>query len=241
MTKNAKYISFLAAGFALGAFTVFTLFYLKTFGDQENLFISHPTYIFGIDVSAYQEKINWNKVSQSHHPIKYVFTRATMGKDGIDDQFNHNWNSLGQLEYLRGAYHYYRPNENSTEQFQNFSKIVTLSTGDFPPVLDVEKESQFGKDNLVEGVQNWLQLAEKHYGIKPIVYTGLDFYLQNLKGKIDAYPLWIAAYSGKSRVKKVNWTFHQFTENVRVKGIKGSVDGNDFNGSIEALKALRIP
>jgi lysozyme len=35
-----------------------------------------------------------------------------------------------------GAYHYYRPNENSLEQAALFIKTVSLKKGDFTPVLD---------------------------------------------------------------------------------------------------------
>ncbi len=48
---------------------------------------------------------------------------------------------------MRGAYHYYRPNENSIEQANLFIKTVKLQKGDLPPVLDIEKlpeESTFG-------------------------------------------------------------------------------------------------
>lgn len=240
--KIFPYFAFFTLGFILGALSILGLFLYKSSGFKENLFISSSSYIFGIDVSAYQGNINWSEVRSSHHPIEFVFIRASMGKDGIDDEFNVNWEACKQQEFLRGAYHYYRPNENSSDQFNNFKNHVTLVSGDLPPVLDIEKESQFGNDNLVKGVQNWLDLAEAHYNMKPILYTGLDFYNQNLKGKISTdYPLWIAAYSGKKRVKHLNWTFHQFTENVKVKGIKNTVDGNDFRGSITELQALKKP
>ena len=36
-------------------------------------------YVFGIDVSKYQGKIDWSQVG-THHPIEFVFIRATMGK-----------------------------------------------------------------------------------------------------------------------------------------------------------------
>ena len=83
-------------------------------------------------------------------------------------------------------------------------------------------------------------MAEAKYGVKPLVYTGLTFYKYNLKGYVNDYPLWIAAYSGKHRLTKVIWTFHQFTEKVVVKGIKNTVDGNDFNGTIEDLNNMLL-
>ncbi len=196
---------------------------------------------FGIDVSHYQQTIRWDQVKKSHHPIEFVFIRATMGVDGRDSEYVRNWDGARRSGYLRGAYHYYRPNENSTAQFENFKQVVHLKSGDLPPVLDVEAMSRHGRANLRKGVRNWIALCEAHYGVKPIIYSGRTFYLQNLAGAVNGCPLWIAAYSGKHRVNDIDWTFHQFTERVRVRGIRGNVDGNDFNGTIEALRALALP
>lgn len=209
----------------------------KTF---ENLYISDSPYLFGIDISHYQGKIHWNKLKETEHPIKYIFIRATMGKTGRDYRFKENWIEANKKGFIRGAYHYYRPNEDSDLQFKNFQSIVRLNKGDFIPILDVEKPSRYGKDYLRKGVLNWLKLAEKAYGVKPMVYTGLDFYDKNLKGYIDQYPIWIAAYSGENRLIDVNWNFHQFTEKVIVKGISSKVDGNNFNGDLDDLEKYLI-
>jgi len=206
----------------------------------ENTAISNTGYTFGIDVSHYQGKINWGKVKTSSHPIEYVFIRATMGKNRKDHQFLQNWKSAKKHNYVRGAYHYYRPSENSTKQFNNFKSVVKLETGDFIPILDIEKESVFGRKNLRKGILNWLKLAEETYGVKPMIYTGLSFYNHVLKGYVDNYPIWIAAYSGKHRVKNTDWMFHQFTEKVIIKGINEYVDGNDFNGTLEDLKKITL-
>jgi lysozyme len=195
---------------------------------------------FGIDISHYQGVIDWEEMSGSKHDINYIFVRATMGKDGKDLKFYSNWQSSKEHNYLRGAYHYYRPNENSTKQFHNFSNLVKLEHGDFAPVLDIEEMSVYGKENLIAGIRNWLKLAEEHYGITPIVYTGADFYQQHLKDRIDEYPLWIAAYSNSSKLQGIDWKFHQFSDKIRVKGIRAYVDGNSFNGELTELFSLCI-
>lgn len=202
----------------------------------ENISLSSSEYIFGIDVSHYQGKINWNEVRTSHHPIEFVFIRSTMGKNGQDTHFKRNWKESKEKGFITGAYHYYRPNENSTQQFENYKNSVELSKGDFIPILDIEKESKYGRENLREGVLNWLKLAEEEYGVKPMIYTGLNFFQNVLEGYVNDYPIWVAAYSGKERINKIDWSFHQFTENIRVKGINTSVDGNDFKGSFDELK-----
>jgi GH25 family lysozyme M1 (1,4-beta-N-acetylmuramidase) len=94
-----------------------------------------------------------------------------------------NWRETKSRGYLRGAYHYYRPNEKSTLQFEKFSSEVKLEEGDLPPVLDVEEIGRYGSENLRNGVLNWLALAEQHYGVKPIIYTGSFNCLQRPRPK----------------------------------------------------------
>lgn len=200
--------------------------------------LSHSEYIFGLDVSHYQGRINWKRVSTSKHPIKYVFIRSTMGINGKDKQFLYNWRKAKDFGYIRGAYHYYRPNENPESQFLNYKKMVRLNKGDFIPILDVEQMGRKGRKRLRQDISIWLKMAEKEYGVKPMVYTGLHFYKRNLKGHINDYPLWVASYNRKFRIRRLNWTFHQFTDRVRVEGIKVLTDGNDFNGSMEQLLGM---
>ncbi len=209
------------------------------FSETKNpLISSHYNHTFGIDVSHYQGKINWDKVKTSHHPIQFVCIRSTMGIDGKDKQFRRNWKKAKSTNLVCGAYHYYRPNENSSQQFENYKKHVHLKKGDLPPILDIERLGSLGKANIRKGVLNWLKLAEEHYGVKPIVYTGRHFYHHHLKGHIDDYPLWISSFSEKKALNGIDWSFHQFTARVRVTGIKSRVDGNDFNGSIMELQEM---
>lgn len=206
--------------------------------NRENTSITNSDFVFGLDISHYQGVINWEKFKKTAHPIKYVFVRSTMGEDGIDVHFDDNWKNVKKIGHIRGAYHYYRPNENSTKQFNNFAAIVSLDSGDFPPILDIEVIVKYGIKNLRAGILNWLKLAEAHYGVKPIVYTGRTFYNDYLKGSINGYPLWIASYSSKHKLSSIDWKFHQFSDRIRVKGINHHVDGNDFNGNIEDLISM---
>ncbi|WP_282036328.1 glycoside hydrolase family 25 protein [Saccharicrinis aurantiacus] len=208
---------------------------------KENTYLSKSEHLFGIDISHYQGKIEWDILRTSKHPVEFIFIRASMGSDGKDKTFKNNWKKASEREYIVGAYHYYRPNENSNLQFNNFKSQVKLGSGNLPPVLDIEEASKYGSENLRKGVLNWLHLAEKHYGVKPIIYTGRAFYKQHLSGHIEHYTLWIAAYSGSHRMHSINWKLHQFTDEIIIKGSNEFVDGNFFNGDINDLQKLCIP
>ena len=203
--------------------------------NQENLHLSKSDYAFGIDLSHYNGILDWDDINNSKHPIKYIIFRASMGKDGTDKHFKKNWENAKKHHFIRGAYHYYRPSESSSLQFENFASKVELSHGDVFPVLDIEEQSPYGAANLRVGLLNWLKLAEEKYGVKPIIYTGLSYYNDFLKGYVDDYPLWIASYSNYRKLKVIDWKFHQFTEKMVINGIETNVDGNYFNGSLEDL------
>ena len=200
--------------------------------------------VYGIDVSQYQDKIDWKALKTEEKP-DFVFIRACAGKNHKDTKFDYNWKQAEKQNLLRGAYHYYRPNENSTEQANFFIKTVKLEKGDLPPILDIEKYSRIQNlPKLKDGLLNWLQIVEEHYGVTPILYTYHNFYLNTFvhDKRFDKYPLWIAWYNTKKNPNKINkdWVFWQFTDRARVKGIKGDVDMNVFNGNLQDLDGLRL-
>ena len=115
----------------------------KSKHDARNILLkqAHNDKSFGIDVSQYQGTIKWDSVRliNQEFAVDFVFVRATMGERAKDSQFAKNWEGVRSIHKLRGAYHYFRPNENSIKQANNFIKTVKLRPGDLPPVLDIEE------------------------------------------------------------------------------------------------------
>ncbi|NGM61633.1 glycoside hydrolase family 25 protein [Sphingobacterium sp. SGG-5] len=204
----------------------------------------HSERIFGIDISEYQGNIIWDSVSLIHEqfPVDFVFIRASMGTRGKDKKFASNWKGVQRISRLRGAYHYFRPNENSIKQAENFIKVVKLKPGDLPPVLDIEERPRSqSMDSLKVGLKRWLRRVEQHYKVKPIVYSGDSYFTDFLENEFSDYTLWIANYNFWIEKPKAHWNFWQFSEKGRVKGIKGFVDLNMFNDDIESLERLCMP
>ena len=195
----------------------------------------------GIDVSEYQGDIEWGAVEtlDNDYRISFVFIRATVGDDRLDKRFKENWLKAKENQLIRGAYHYYRPNENSLEQAELFIKTVTLQKGDLPPVLDIEKlpENQ-SIERLKIGLRRWLIAVEEHYKVKPIIYTGESYYDDFLKEEFSDYLFWIANYNFYREKLEEDWLFWQFTEKATVSGINGNVDVNIFNGDLQQLQFI---
>jgi len=204
-----------------------------------------PEYsVFGIDISHYQDKIDWESIFQEQH-IDFVIIRATAGIDNFDKKFENNWEAVKNANIIRGAYHYYRPDENSKEQAEFFIRNVELSEGDLPPILDIEKYSRIQSLNsLKNGLLNWLQIVEDYYEITPIIYTYNKFYINSISDdpRFEKYPIWLAWYNLDKRPDSIlkDWIFWQFSEKGKIKGIEGDVDMNVFNGKIQELDGLRL-
>lgn len=209
----------------------------------EYLFRTQPDPILGIDISHYQGKIIWDNLELQikDQPVKFFIFRATMGYDQ-DKLFNEYWKTLDTMNVVRGAYHYYRPNENSTKQAENFIKNVRLKKGDLRPILDIERYSTIqSQERLRTGILNWLILVEAHYGVKPIIYTGDTFNRHVLKGNgFEDYPLWVANYNPVKEPVSEDWMIWQFSEKGRIKGIKENVDLNILRGGVKTLETLQV-
>lgn len=204
---------------------------------------AHIEKSFGVDLSEYQDKVDWEKCKEidGGYPIEFVLIRATVGNERADKKFHKYFQKAKEKGFIVGAYHYYRPNENSIEQAENFIKHVTLVEGDFPPVLDIEKLPRTQSiARLKVGLQRWLDKIEKHYGVKPIIYSSESYYEDFLKEDFETYPFWIANYTAFYKDIEDEWSIWQFTENGKVDGIHGKVDVNIYNGSSVALKELLI-
>jgi lysozyme len=95
---------------------------------------------------------------------------------------------------------------------------------------------------LRRDVKIWLDTVEKEYQVKPIIYTGYKFKIDYLNTpEFDAYPYWIAHYYVDKLEYKGKWAFWQHTDCGRISGIKGFVDCNIFNGTVEELIQLTLP
>jgi len=204
---------------------------------------NHEGKIFGIDVSQYQGTIDWENLEaiEEQFEIKFVVVRATAGSKKVDRNFKKNWKNLSSTVYIQGAYHYYRPDENSTDQANNFIKNVNLRKGHLPPILDIEKMPKGqSMDKLKKGLQNWLTIVEKQFGVKPIIYTGEKYFEDFLQEDFPNYKFWIANYNPWKEKIEDEYLMWQFTEKAKLHGVNELVDVNVFNGNVDDLKNVCI-
>jgi len=200
--------------------------------------------VHGIDVSRYQNLIDWASVkamSVDEVHISFAFIKATEGNINEDKYFSRNWKKARSANMTRGAYHFFIATKSGKTQAENFISSVDLEPGDLPPVLDIEQTNGVPIAKLRQRAREWLVTIENFYGVKPIIYTNVDFYKQYLEEEFDDYPLWVAHYisNDKPRIYR-DWHFWQYSETGRVNGIVSKVDFNVFNGDSTEFRRMLV-
>ena len=183
----------------------------------------------GIDVSHYQGRIDWEEVA-TDKTISFVYIKATEGANLVDEFYLRNLYGAKRVGIPAGAYHFFSPSVSALVQLENFRSVVDPRQQDLIPVVDVEKR---GKASLVQfqrSLKTFLDGVEHMFGVKPIIYTGVNFYAKYLEGKFTGYKFMVARYADEfpglsEDVPIVLW---QFTQTGYADGIGGHVDKSVF-------------
>ena len=173
----------------------------------------------------------------------FSFAKATEGASHVDPRFHENWEEMKRTGILRGAYHFFHPDQDAGEQAKHFLSVVGLEAGDLPPVLDVELAEGLEPSAVREAVRAWLRHVESSLGVRPIVYSNLSFLDDELTPIVGRFPLWVAEYTdtppGDVAPGKP-WTFWQHSQDGSVDGIDGAVDLSVFAGTLDQLERLLV-
>jgi len=240
MTQQSKRLK-IGRLIILGVLVVSVFFVFKYFSTLRPSFL-FPRWkdyaVHGVDVSKYQGNVDWYQLKS--HEVKFAFIKATEGKELVDRSFHVNWLGAKEAGIARGAYHFYRPSLDWKIQARNFMAQVHLEKGDLPPVLDIELVHHCDQLNLLTDIRKWLEVIEKHYGIRPIVYTYENYYNRFLLNEFRHYNLWIAkySYSAPGLEDNARWEFWQFSESGDLRGIDYKVDLNCFYGTESQFKKI---
>lgn len=236
ITSIAKhYLQLVPVGIAL----VLLLFFFLSCEQTETVRMEEYE-VHGIDVSHYQQRIDWSLVAEQD--IDFVYIKATEGLEYVDSMFLENWASCGQVEIKRGAYHFFRPSLPVAKQAQNFIQQISLQNGDLIPAIDIEVLDGLHPKDMLVNLKQFIYLIEIEYNVKPLLYTYAKFYNKYLAGHFNDYPKWIARYHRK-KPKLANgspWHFWQYGDRGLIEGIEGKVDFNVFYSSAAHLDSFCI-
>ncbi|MBO7610395.1 MAG: hypothetical protein J6S96_09370 [Muribaculaceae bacterium] len=199
----------------------------------------------GIDVSWYQKKINWDVTAQDKR-ITFAFIKATEGGRIQDANYRYNIENARRKGIKVGSYHFLRPETPAKQQFENFVARVKKNEQDLIPVIDIEDVPEMGvlwkPQQAKDFLKEMLDLVEKHFGCKPMIYTSNKFFTDYLGRAFANYPLFIARYGNvePEPLNGTSWTLWQFTKSGRVDGIDHVVDLSRFNKG-RSLASIAFP
>ena len=164
-------------------------------------------YRLGCDVSFWQGCMNWAHARQAG--IEFTFIKATDGTTGKDPQFGINWLGAKDVGIDRGAYHFFRNNQDPRLQAENFVNQLGGVWGELPMVVDVEDKGTIAftaarimaaigaaRPTVEQNVRTFTDRVSVLTNGEPVmVYTSPAYITTYFKNPSwSQYPLWLANY-----------------------------------------------
>lgn len=196
----------------------------------------------GIDVSKWQGRIDWDRVSQDD--IRFAMIRIGYGSsDGTatrDSFFERNIRRALDANIPVGVYFY--TYARSRQAVKREAEWVIrelrryLGRISYPIVIDIEDSSleDLGKRVNTDHVKEFCD-ALKDAGYYAMYYTYLSFLEEFLEyDRLREYDLWLADYSSDSP-HRYDYGIWQYSDDGRLHGIRGHVDMNESRKNYSAI------
>jgi GH25 family lysozyme M1 (1,4-beta-N-acetylmuramidase) len=209
-----------------------------------------PGSLPGMDVSHWQDAIDWTQVAASGR--RFVFAKATEGRNFVDPMYSTYRAGATASGLAFGAYHFARPDASAGDavlEADHFVDVAQLGSGDLLPVLDIEKDGGLDPADLTAWALAWLGEVRARLGVRPMVYTSPNGWANRFADTTttaDAgYPLWIAHWGVATPTLPANgwsgrgWVVWQHTDCGKVPGIHGCVDLDWSNGPDLGVATIR--
>ena len=191
--------------------------------------------IKGIDVSAWQGKIDWKTVAD--YGMGFAILRITEAGNVVDSQFENNLAGCNKYNIPVGVYKYSYAMTIAEIQ-REARKVVSTLNGrriQFPVFLDLEYNNQrsLGSESIHKMADAFLEIVEAA-GYKFAIYCNVDWYENVICSHLKKYDFWIARYPSnddgwlQERLRPdfgVGW---QYSSKAKIPGISGTVDRNVF-------------
>jgi lysozyme len=179
---------------------------------------------YGIDVSAHQEVIDWERVSLDG--ITFAYIKATEGGDYTDARFDENWRGAKEAGLDRGAYHYFTLCTPGADQARHFLDVAPPESDALAPAVDLELAGNCSARPspavVNEQLDDFVRLIERAWGREVVLYVGDDFELvYPVRHELDR-PLWHHRFLLRPELHE--WLIWQLHGYARVDGIAGGVD-----------------
>jgi GH25 family lysozyme M1 (1,4-beta-N-acetylmuramidase) len=207
--------------------------------------------VTGIDVSAYQQSVNWTPVVQAG--TKFAYVKATEGMSYVDAYFTGNYTGAKRAGLYAGAYHYALPDRGTGTAQADFFMDHSRWMADgytLPPVLDIEwpwrgsgsPSPCYGLSpaQLVAWLHDFVNEVQRRTGRPAMIYTNTNWWNPCTGGNagFTGNPLFISGYTASPPPLPAGWsrfTMWQYADSGPLPG-----DQDVFNGDLTALAQLAV-
>lgn len=198
----------------------------------------------GIDVSAWQNEIDFKKVKNDG--IKIVYIKSSEGNTYRDYYFERNYAKAKESGLCIGVYHYVkaRNNQEAIEEAKFFASVINGKQIDCKLAMDFEDFGNLSRTEINSIALTFLETVKKITNKEVVVYSNTYTAKNVFYGTITTYPLWIAQYGVCKPSANGNWKTwvgFQYTSTGSVNGINGNVDRDKFTKDIFMSEKENIP
>lgn len=193
------------------------------------------TNIRGIDVSNWQENIDFATVKSSG--ISVVYMKASESNFYRDKYLDQNYANAKANGLSVGFYHFFRFDVDAIEQAHFFVNCISGKASDCRLCVDVESTEGRDRDTISAMVVAFLEEIKRLLNQDVIIYTYTSFARSNMNNSLGVYKLWIADYRGEENTPNDNpiwndYEGYQFCSDGRVPGVNGDCDMDLFTQEI---------
>ena len=149
---------------------------------------------FGIDISRYQGKVDWDVVGKHKPKVIFAGIRASINDGYTDTWFGRNWTGAKSVGIARTAYHIVFPDTPAEKQMSHFLKVVGDDIGELPLTLDLELDHGIPYRRIADSVLECSVILERNTGRKPILYAEASWVDEHVIGR-EAPPKWISSHA----------------------------------------------
>lgn len=188
----------------------------------------------GIDVSYHNGEIDFNAVAAD--TVSFVYIKATEGGRWQDSCFARNFDAARAAGLSVGAYHFFRFEVGGLRQAYNFLEGLQGRRPDLPVAIDLEEWKNAPDVTTADIIDRLAVMVDRlrAEGLQVIIYTNKSGYTRFLHRRFDDLELWICSFTDPPTGSP--WRLWQHSHRGSVRGIKGAVDLNTFNGSLEEFR-----
>lgn len=184
----------------------------------------------GVDVSAWQDNINWEKVKAAGIDFAIIRCGYSGNYTKYDDsKWERNVSECERLGIPYGVYLYSYADSlsDADSEAKHVLRLLKGHTPQYPVYYDLEdsQTAKAGKSKITKIANRFCTIIEDN-GYTAGIYANLNWWTTYLTdSSLDKYEKWVAQYYSKCNYNKT-YRIWQCTSSGKVSGISGNVDLN---------------